>query len=452
MGDRADAAAKQAGPAGPADASTSSVRVGQGTDRLIEWLPSPAGLALWLYALAFVVLPAILAYKGFVYVVGIVLFTVGLRPHIDKLVAGTPVHFEFHWRGMDLSRDFHLRIRNERWAVKLISVSLMLGTILLLPLLVVAIQVQGVAFYAQIEAQLPAILGAIDDVLGWARERVPGYVPDVDVQEGRGWQGVSQTISQLAGDAIKDINAMMQQAFGSVLSVLGTLVGDWVKLIIATLLVGTLLAGWNTEVAMHRGIVARGIRHDRLRANVLRFGELFQSGISLFMIGYLEVGATLSFLYFVSMLILPTGLGIGAILFVALILGFVTAIPKIGSFLGMAFAAVLMGTNIEPGLGWFGYQVISFGTAWDVLIRTVLLVGLTKILGLLEAYNYTPGILGARLGLTKMQIICTIVIWAVGTGFFGMIWGILISLAFQAALRLAEETRVGPRAAPADGP
>ena len=55
-------------------------------ERIIDRLPSPAGFALWLYALAFIVLPALLAYKGFVYVLGIIIFAVGVyqigRAHV----------------------------------------------------------------------------------------------------------------------------------------------------------------------------------------------------------------------------------------------------------------------------------------------------------------------------------------------------------------------------------
>ena len=87
-----------------------------------------------------------------------------------------------------------------------------------------------------------------------------------------------------------------------------------------------------------------------------------------------------------------------------------------------------------------------------MLIRATLMMAAAKLFGLMEAYNYTPEIIGRKLGMTKMQIIATVVIWAVGAGIFGMIWGILLSLAFQAALRLAEE-RATPETeqSPADG-
>ncbi|MEL6217866.1 MAG: hypothetical protein AAFR79_05285 [Pseudomonadota bacterium] len=412
-------------------------------ERMIDRLPSPAGLALWLYAMAFVLLPALLAYKGLAYVIGIVIFAVGLRPHVEALVAGRAVHFAYHWRGHTYEWDYHLSIPSEAWVVKLVSWVLMGLTVLVLPVLIFVLQNQGQIFYAQLETQMPAILEELGIWLDFAHEQLPGYVPDVDVDKQTGWSGLSSLFSQVAGDAVQDIKGMLKSVFGSVLQMVGALLGDWVKLVIASIIVGTILAGWQKEVSMHRRIVANGLKTPRLRHNVLRFGELYQTGVSLFMIGYLEVAATLSLLYAVSMLVLPIGMGLGAILFVAVVLGFVTAIPKIGGLLGMVVAFVLMVTRLEPGLGWFGYDVVSFGTGIDVLVRVALLMALAKLMGFLEAYNYTPDILGKKLGLTKMQIIATVLIWAVGAGFFGMIWGILISLTFQAALRLAEEDAAG---------
>lgn len=408
-------------------------------DRLIDRLPSPGGLALWLYAAAFVILPALLAYAGFVYVLSIVFIAVGLRPHIEALASGKPLHFEFHWRGHDRVWDLTFARPGEEWAIKLTSWALMLMTVLILPLVALAVQTQAIAFYAQVEQHLPQILAGIDSVLKYAHQQLPGYVPAVEVEEGAGWRGVSDTVSQVAGNAIKDIKSTVQSVFGSLIGVLGTLLEDWIKLIIGAIIVGTILSNWDKEVATHRAIISGGIRDDALRANVLRFGELFQSGISLFMIGYIEVALTLALLFAIAMTVLPLGLGIATIVFMSLMLGFMTAVPKIGGFLGMAVALLLMLTNLEQGLGWFGYTVISFGLWIDILVRAALMIGAAKILGLMEAYNYTPEIIGKKLGMTKMQIIATVVIWAVGAGLFGMIWGILLSLAFQAALRLAEE-------------
>jgi predicted PurR-regulated permease PerM len=419
-------------------------------DRLVDRLPSPGGLALWFYAGAFLLLPAFLAYKGLAYVIGIVIFAVGVRPHVESLVEGRRVHFAIRWGGRLHERDWHLAIRSEAWVVKILSWAFLALTILVLPLLVFVLQSQGQIFYAQLETQLPAILGELGRLLDLAHERLPGYVPEVDVERGQGWSGLSSLFSQVAGDAVQDIKGALKSVFGSVLGVVGTLLGDWVKLVIAAILVGTILSGWEKEVEMHRRIVSQGIRTPRLRHNVLRFGELYQTGVSLFMIGYLEVAATLTVLYAVAMAILPLGMGPGAILFMSVVLGFVTAIPKIGGFGGMAIALLLGATRIESGLGWFGWEAVSFGTGWDVLIRIGALLAIAKLMGLLEAYNYTPEIVGRKLGMTKMQIIATVMIWAVGAGFFGMIWGILISLAFQAALRLAQEDAETLRRAPGE--
>ncbi len=58
---------------------------------LTRYLPSPGGVALWFYALAFAILPAFLAYKGWVYVLGTVLFASGLRPHVEAAIEGRNV-------------------------------------------------------------------------------------------------------------------------------------------------------------------------------------------------------------------------------------------------------------------------------------------------------------------------------------------------------------------------
>lgn len=408
-------------------------------DRLIERLPSPGGVALWLYALTFVVLPALLAWNGFAYVIGIVIFAVGVHPQIHSLVEGAPIRIAFSWREQRHVWQWHLSVRNERWAVSLLSWGMIVMTVLVLPVIVFAVQTQSVVFYRQMDARLPEILAAVDSVLEFAHRRLPAIVPLIDVEAGSGWQGLSDTLKQVTGDALEDVKALIQSVFGSMLGVLGTLVGDWLKLVIGAIIVGTILSGWQKEVTMHRRLIEGGIRDERLRANVLRFGELYQIGVSLFMIGYIEVGLTLAVLFAAAMLVLPIGLSLAAIVFMAVVLGFVTAVPKIGGFLGMAVATLLMATNLEPGLGWFGWTVVSFGTGIDILIRTGLLLAATKVFGLMEAYSYTPDIIGEKLRMTKMQIIATVVIWAVGAGFFGMIWGVLIALAFQAAMRLAEE-------------
>lgn len=410
-------------------------------DRIIERLPSPAGFALWLYALTFLVLPALLAYKGFVYIIGIVIFTVGIHPNIDDIVAGRPVHFALTWRGRKRVWDIHLSIPSERLVIKIISIGLILFTMLVVPFLLFVVQHQGQVFYAQIEAQMPLILENLDWLMKYAHDTLPGYVPDVDVDEGGGWKGLSDTIAMVLGDAVKDIKGLFKSALTGIVKIVGLLLAEWIKLVIAAIIIGTILNNWQKEVKMHRAIISNGIRDAQLRANVLRFGELFQTGISLFMIGYLEVALTLTLFYAVTMTVLPFGLGLGAILFMAIVLGFVTAIPKIGGLLCMFIGGVLMLTNLEPGLGWFGYSAVSFGGIIDMLIRLVMMLIIAKLMGVLEAYSYTPEIIGERLGMTKMQIIATVLIWALGAGFFGMIWGVLLSLCFQAALRLSEERR-----------
>lgn len=417
---------------------------------LARYLPSPGGFALWLYALVFAVLPALLAYKGWVYIVGTVLFAIGLRPHVVAAAEGRNVWFGYDSGKRRIGRDIRFALGSEKRAVTLTSWGLILVTLLGVPFFAFIVQYQGQLFVQQFEERLPVILKALGEWVGWLHGKLPTVFPDVEVDSGSGWSGLSNLFGQVFGDAAAELKSTATSAAKDGIRLVGELFADWVKLVISAIIIGTLLGNWKKEVAMHRGVIAGGIKDGRLRANVLRYGELFQEGISLFMIGYLEVAITLSLLYVVAMVALPLGLGFGTILFMAAVLGFVTAVPKIGGILSMVLAFFLMLTNIEPGLGWFGYDIVSFGWGWDVLIRTAILMVVAKLMGFLEAYNYTPEIIGARLGMTKVQIIATILIWAIGAGFFGMIWGVLLALAFQAALRLAREAEADLVPVPAE--
>gem|GEM_PF-5762384 len=414
---------------------------------LVDRLPSPGGFALWLYAAVFVFIPALLAWKGFAYIVGVVIFAIGLRPHIAALAEGRNFSFGMRRNGQPPPRTRKVSFASERAVVRLVSVALVLFTLLVVPFLAYVLQYQATAFYRQLSTHLPVILERLTLFLSVAHDHLPTIMPDVAAVDETGWQGLSNLFAQVAGDAANDLKAALKKTSTEIVGVIGTLLADWVKLVIGAIIVGSILGSWDKEVAMHRAIISGGIKDERLRANVLRYGELYQEGVSLFLIGYLEVALTLSVLYMLAMIALPFNLGLGAILFMGFMLGFATAVPKIGGVAAMGIALLLMATNLNAGIGWFGYTVVSFGLWVDVALRTVILLIVAKLMSLLEAYSYTPDIIGERLGMTKMQIIATILIWAVGAGFFGMIWGIWISLTFQAALRLAQEC--GDTATPA---
>jgi predicted PurR-regulated permease PerM len=419
------------------------------TQRLSRFLPSPGGVALWFYALAFVILPALLAYKGWVYILGTILFAVGIRPHVEAAIEGRKVWFGFRSDRRAFGRHINFKM-GESLAVKFTGWALILLTLLGVPVVAFIIQQQGQTFITQFEDRLPVILDAMRDILSAAHDKLPNVFPEVDENGGSGWSGLSALLTDTLGDVANEFKESAKIFAKDGIKLVGILLADWVKLVISAIIIGTLIGNWKKEVEMHRDVISRGIQEPKLRANVLRYGELFQEGISLFMIGYLEVAITLSFIYVIAMVALPLGLGFGTILFMAVVLGFVTAVPKIGGLLSMFLAFFLMCTNIEPGLGWFGYDVISFGWGWDVIIRTAIMMVIAKLMGFLEAYNFTPEIIGARLGMTKVQIIAVILIWAVGAGFFGMIWGVLISLAFQAAWRLSHELSAAEQASTAE--
>ena len=164
----------------------------------------------------------------------------------------------FTGAGETWTRDYHLSIPSEGWAIRLITWVLVLSTMFGLPFIVYVLEQQGAAFYAQLETQLPAILAALGEGLDYARAQFPGYVPDVEVREGAGWQGLSSLFSQVAGDAVADIKAGLKSVFGSLLGVIGGLVGDWIKLVIAAIITGTILAAGERRSRCTGASSARG--------------------------------------------------------------------------------------------------------------------------------------------------------------------------------------------------
>ncbi len=405
--------------------------------RVDRYLPRVDTLTLILFVIAFIALPIIFSWKGFAYMLGTILFAIGVRPHIERLAqSGHRLTFALNWRGKRYERAFHLQMSSEDAAAKLVSRSLLIFAFAAFPVLVFILQQQGTVFAERLAAQQGTIMAALNETLNWSREVAPGLVPQGDVA------GVTGGI---IGQVFGDLKKLALTLSSVTLKVTGVLLKDWVLLVISIILLGQMMKYWRTECDRFRYIVVEGISNNpnsQLRRNFMRYLELYQEGLSVLMIGFLEVAMTLSAIYFVLMVLFPFNMSLGALLLISLTLGFITAIWKIGGAIAMGVGGLLMILNFQPGLGWFGFEIGSFGLLIDVfLIKTGAILAISKVLGLLEAYNYTPTVIGAKLNLTKMQMVATILIWALGTGFFGMIWGVLIMLCFQASQSLGNELR-----------
>lgn len=406
------------------------------SSRLQRYLPRVDTVTLWLFVVAFVALPIIFSWKGFAYMLGTILFAVGVRPHVERLAQdGHTLNFAMTWRGKRYEKSFRFQMSSEDAAAKLVSRVMLLFVIGIVPVVVYVLQQQGSNFVDGLASQQTTIMNGLNQALNWSREVAPGVVPQGDVA------GVTGGI---IGQVFGDLKKLALAISSTTLKVTGILLKDWILLVISIILLGQMMKYWRTECDRFRHIVAEGISNDPdnpLRRNIIRYCELFQEGLSVLMIGFLEVAMTLSAIYFVLMALFPFNMSLGALLLISLTLGFITAVPKAGGMVAMAVAFVIMVMNFKAGLGWFGFEVLSFGVILDVAIRTFVLLAIAKVMGLLESYNYTPKIIGAKLNLTKMQMVATILIWALGTGFFGMVWGVLIMLTFQAAQSLSNERK-----------
>mgnify|MGYP001627761253 CR=1 FL=1 len=416
-------------------------------------LPTTGETALIAGFVIYLILFPVLGYKGFAYMAGTIFFALGLRWQIERLAQRETISLGFYWwsfrmRGLSPSKwegksqwkCFTLPMPSEAVLTKRVGQGLVFSTIFLLPIAAFVAQRQGVLFSAQLDHHMPAMLAFLDDQMAWVNAQL-GTQAQIDVDGGL--SGLKDTLGHVAGTTINDLKEGLKGVVGSLLKLFGVILADYVLLCISAIIVAMIInsANWKKEVAFFRKRVERGIQNPVLRARVLRWGELFQEAIGLFMVGYLEVGLRLSALFFLAIFVLtPLGIGFGAALFVSILLGFVTAIPKIGGFVGLLLAVVLMGLNLEPGLGWFGIEMFTTGSVGgDVVVRIVLLAAIAKVMGLFEAYRFTPEIIGDRLGLTKLLIVATVLMAAKAGGFFGMIWGILAMLAWQAFKRLDEE-------------
>lgn len=395
------------------------------------------------YALLFLVVPFFAIYKGWVYIIGCFFFGLGLRWQIVKILErghiDVGLHYwdprhdkgaRFQWLGRSIT------IKNDNRCSSLIVTSMIAAAIIVVPIVVFVMGHQAIVLSGQVEANSQELVDLIRGAVAASNERIG---TNIDLDENDGLKAIYE---QVAGGAVNDFRGFMTGALKTLAESIGTFLGDWFKVMIATFIIGTFVspASYDKAVAMHRRIITLGIQDEGVRNTVLRGGELVQEMIGQFMVGYLEVALRLMTLFFVIIyLLLPSSLGFLAAAGIAIFLGLVTAIPKIGGIVGMVLGFVLMALNLQTGFGWFGYELLSTNSAWlDTFVRMVMLGAVAKVLGLFEAYKFTPEIVGKKIGLDKIQIVFIVVMYAIGS-FYWMIWGMLGLCFLAAMIRLTEE-------------
>jgi hypothetical protein len=390
-------------------------------------------VTLIFFVLVYAAMPMLFAWQGFSYMLGTVLLGIGIFPHLQQFW-NKGHEMEFSWQLQWLTKrrfswkfTFHT---NRATVLRLFNWLVVILVLCIVPLVGYILQRQGALFADRFQDQEPVIRATAEKMLVWAQDIAPAFMPAGDIHT-----VFSGVLGQIFGD-IKDLTLAVARFSIKMTSLL---LKDWVLVGISGLLICVLVGNWEKESYKFRSIVENGITDAKLRQRTIRFLELYQEGLSILMVGFIEVSLTLTGLYLVLLILFPFNLSLGAILLIALTLGTITAVWKIGGIVAMVAGVFFIVLNFEAGFSWFGYGYFSFGFVTDLIIKASAIALISKVLGVLEAYNFTPVIIGEKLHLTKMQMVATILIWALGAGFFGMIWGVLLMLVFQASMRLTEE-------------
>ncbi len=407
---------------------------------------------LTIYASLFVIVPFFAIYNGWVYIIGCLFFGLGLRWQLDQILARGHVDIGIHylntrylWDPRHKKEDrfqwfgTKIYVTSDKWLTLYVSTSLTTIAILILPILVWVMIHQGNILNTQIGENAGEITNVTEGLITTANERF-GTTINIS-QEG----SLMDLITQVAGGAINDVKNVFKYVLQNIAQSIGHFFADWLKVTIATFIIGAFISpgAYPKMVQTHNKIIRQGFAwNEAAGETVIRGGKIFQKKLGQFMVGYLEVVARLIAMFFVVIYILaPSGLGILAAIGISVFLGFITAVPKIGGLIGMVLGAALMALNLKTGLGWFGFEMFSTGSAYaDTFIRMLMLGTIAKVIGLFEAYKFTPEIVGKKLGLDKIQIVFVVVMYAFGS-IYWMIWGIIGLCALAAAMQLADEVQ-----------
>ncbi len=386
-----------------------------GSMQLIAWLS------------VFIVLPFFYAPVGLQFAVLTLAFIVGIQPHIDRLSEeGHRVKFAINagkifgkqlWKRREFS--VRLYISNKKFSNTLATSVVLLFTFLMVPgLLYIVYKASGI-FVERIDARWESIAQGLNSSINWAREIAPNYVPEGDT---------TAVFGGVFADLVGDAKHLVTEVSTEVATTIAHLVKAWFEIIIAMILLGVLVQGWDKETKSLKWRIEHGIENKTMVRRTFLFGRFYQVSLSVILVGYIEVAATLSVYYFLMLLVLPFNLSFGFIVTLALFFGFITAIPKIGGIATKVISIPVTLMLFPEQFGYFGYGFELFNPGVDLLVKTFVMFAASFFGGYLEAYEYTPEKIGKKLGITKMEMVMTILIWAIGAKFMGMIWGVLLML------------------------
>ena len=277
-----------------------------------------------------------------------------------------------------------------------------------------ALNATYVAFQTFYEVHGNTLNAALSSIAGWATDVAPFFFKDT---------GNANIVVML--ESFTEAKALGKAAMGGLLGLSGSTMDIVFKVIMVIILTMLMLKNWQNEMSFLRSVVTSALKnHPNLCNNTLNFFAHFQDGLSRLAVGFMRVWGILFGYYLFGLLVLPVGLGFVGVVSFAVLLGFITAVPKIGGLVATFIVApvlTLVTINNPIGWSWLGLSwtyndMAGFMMAlhWMAVVTYALLltVGailsihvLKKLVTLKGKYGLLKGVAGtAAIALLAMQI------------------------------------------------
>jgi hypothetical protein len=416
-----------------------------------RYAPPLGAMQLIAFIASFIVLPYFYAPVGLQFAILTLAFIFGVQPHIEKLsedghripwAIGEAKVFGFVlWKRKDFSIRVH--ISNKKRSDSIATVAILIFAFLIVPLIMYVMYKSAGMFIERIDARSAEITASITQSLNWARAIAPEYVPEGDS---------AAVFGGVFADIIGDAKHLVTETLKEAAAVIGHLFKLWFEIIISMIVVGVLIKNWAKEKESIQWRISTGIQAcmpgasgKQLTTRVFEFVGHYRDMLSTVLVGYIEVGIALSIYYFLMLTILPFNFGIGFILLISVLFGFITAVWKIGGIATKIISPFLILLYFQDGFGYFGYEFFSINLGVDLLLKAFVMFAIAFFGGYLEAYEYTPEKVGEKLQMTKMEMVMTILVWAIGAGAMGMVWGVLLMLLVPTFTRMQKDSEAAAK-------
>jgi predicted PurR-regulated permease PerM len=250
--------------------------------------------------------------------------------------------------------------------------------------------------FSEFVLKLPAF---IDNLSKWLYDRFGIEIP-------ADWKPTAADVQHMFGDASGPLRKIATAALGGVVSVLGVLA----ELLLVPVFAFYFLADWPNLIKRVDHMVP-----PRRRSNVRELARQIDGVISNWVRGQAIVTSILAVLYAIGFSIVGMPLSVP----IGLVVGALTVIPFVGTFVGAAIAGL-----------------VTLGAGGDA--QTLAMVGgVIVVLHLLEAAVLTPKIVGHRVGLSESAALLAVVAGGKLLGFVGVVLAVPIAATVAVLVRYA---------------